>query len=147
MESGVIYRQGRGGPGPSVFQTNGSEGCMTSLDESLMTEFIGMVMIQWVKTMHDGSLMTKSISIVMIRWVRRMHDIPRRIPDDRVDWHRNNPMGQEDAWWIPNDEVDRHGHNLMGQEDAWQMPNNRVDRHGRVCHMMSRKVPDNAFGD
>ena len=47
-----------------------------------------------------------------------MHDIPQRIPDDRVDWHRNNPMGQEDARWIPDDEVDRHGHNLMGQEDA-----------------------------
>ena len=147
VESGVIYHQGRGGPGPLVFQTDGSGGCMASLDKSLMTESIGMVTIWWVKRMHDRSLMTKSISIVMIWWVRRMHDIPQRIPNDRVDWHRNNPIGQEDAWQILDDKVDRHGHNLMGQEDAWQIPDDEVNRHGGVCRMMSKKVPNDAFGN
>ena len=147
VESRVIYHRGRGGPGLSVFQTDGSGWCMASLDESLMTESIDMVTIRWVKRMHEGSLMTKSINIVMIRWVRRMHDIPQRIPNDRVDWHRNNPIGQEDAWQILDDKVDRHGHNLMGQEDAWQIPDDGVNRHGGVCCMMSKKVPNDAFGN
>ena len=79
VESGVIYRWGRGGPGPSVFQTDGSGGCVTSLDGSLITKSISMVTIRWVKRMHDGSLMTESISMLMFRWVRRMTSLDRSL--------------------------------------------------------------------
>ena len=56
-----------------------------------------------------------------------MSDIPRRIPDDRVDRHGNDPKGQEDAWRIPDDGVNQHGHDPMGQEDAWWIPDDEVD--------------------
>ena len=110
------------------------------------------------RRMRDRSLMAESIG--MVKWW---------IPDDRVDRHGRDPMGQEDAWRIPKDGVNWHSHDPMGQEDAWWIPDNRVDRHGhnlmgRICwrpldtwwpsgrsvlyiRMVSRKVPDDTFGD
>ena len=113
-----------------------------------MTKSIGMVTIWWVKRMRDGSLIIESIGMVMIWWVKGMCDILRRTPDDGVDRHYHDLMGQEDAWRIPNDGVDWHGHDPMGRIcwrplDTW-WPSGRSVLYIR---MVSGKVPDDIFGD
>ena len=66
VESRVIDHQGKGGLGPLLFQIDGLGGCMTPLDESPMTESIGMGTIRWVKRTRDRSLIIESIGMVMI---------------------------------------------------------------------------------